>query len=286
MSAIGRIFLVLNLILSALFVGWASKVIKHEDSYRSQYEQAVTDAEAAAKAAEAELTAVSAQLQTVKAEEANATSERDDAEREVANLKADLEAERQRVADLESNVKTMTASLSDINATLGSMEDSKNNAVADAREARDARDAAVSARMQADTARKSVEDSLDQANQRIADLEVALTSANKMVSRQSAQLATIVNDYNIDLSSLMDQPYVEATVLSVKEANGIALVALNVGSDDNIKRGMTFQIWKNGRYKGEVRIESVTPGMSSALVTVLADDSVPMAEGDNAATRL
>ncbi len=49
---------------------------------------------------------------------------------------------------------------------------------------------------------------------------------------------------------------------------------------------MTFQIWHQGRYKGEVRVESVSPKMCSALVTMLADDSVPMAEGDNAATRL
>lgn len=286
MSAIGRIFLVLNLILSALFVGWAAKVIKEEDSYRAQYQTAVADAEAAAEEAEEAQSALSAQLNTARAEEATVVSQRDDFEREVANLKEDLASERQRVAELESNVKTMTASLEGFRSTIESMEASKDAAVADAREAREARDEAVAARMTADTSRKGVEDELDQAQARIADLEMELTTAEKMVSRQSAQLATIVDEYNIDLSSIMDQPYVEANVLSVKESGGISLVALNVGSNDNVKRGMTFQIWNDGKYKGEVRVESVTPDMCSALVTMLADDSTPMSEGDNAATRL
>ena len=204
----------------------------------------------------------------------------------MANLKSDLETERLRVAELESNDKTMTNALSGFSTRIESMDSAKDAAVAEARDAMAERDAAVAARMQADTQRKEAEDMLDQANLQIADLEKDLTASEKMVSRQSAQLATIVDEYQIDLDKLMSQEYVEGNVLSVKNADGISLVALNVGSEDKVMRGMTFQIWHQGRYKGEVRVESVSPKMCSALVTMLADDSVPMAEGDNAATRL
>lgn len=286
MSAIGRIFLVLNLILSALFVGWAAKVIKEEESYRNQFESAVTEAETAADKAADDLSAMTAERDTARANQAAVASQRDDFEREVASLKADLETERQRVADLTSNDKTMTNNIAGLNATIESLSSSKDAAVSDLRDATAERDAAVQARMAADTARKGVEDALDQAQLRIADLETELTAATKMVSRQDAQLATIVEQYQIDLDSIMDQPYVEATVLSVKQAGDISLVALNVGSNDEVKRGMTFQIWRDGRYKGEVRVESVTPNMCSALVTSLADQGMPMSEGDNAATHL
>lgn len=286
MSAIGRIFLVLNLILSALFVGWAAKIINAENSYRTQYETKVSEAEAADMAANKRIDELSAQLSTQKALQADVAGERDDLEREVANLKSDLETERQRAAELESNDKTMTNALSGFSTRIESMDSAKDAAVAEARDAMAERDAAVAARMQADTARKKAEDMLDQANLQIADLEKELTASTKMVSRQSAQLATIVDEYNIDLDKLMSQEYVEGNVLSVKNADGISLVALNVGSDNKVMRGMTFQIWNQGRYKGEVRVESVSPTMCSALVTMLADDSTPMAEGDNAATRL
>jgi chromosome segregation ATPase len=286
MSAIGRIFLVLNLILSALFVGWAAKIINAENSYRTQYETKVSEAEAADMAANQRIDELSAQLSTQKALQADVAGERDDLEREVANLKSDLETERLRVAELESNDKTMTNALSGFSTRIESMDSAKDAAVAEARDAMAERDAAVAARMQADTQRKEAEDMLDQANLQIADLEKDLTASEKMVSRQSAQLATIVDEYQIDLDKLMSQEYVEGNVLSVKNADGISLVALNVGSEDKVMRGMTFQIWHQGRYKGEVRVESVSPKMCSALVTMLADDSVPMAEGDNAATRL
>jgi chromosome segregation ATPase len=286
MSAIGRIFLVLNLILSALFVGWAAKIINAENSYRTQYETKVSEAEAADMAANQRIDELSAQLSTQKALQADVAGERDDLEREVANLKSDLETERLRVAELESNDKTMTNALSGFSTRIESMDSAKDAAVAEARDAMAERDAAVAARMQADTQRKKAEDMLDQANLQIADLEKDLTASEKMVSRQSAQLATIVDEYQIDLDKLMSQEYVEGNVLSVKNADGISLVALNVGSEDKVMRGMTFQIWHQGRYKGEVRVESVSPKMCSALVTMLADDSVPMAEGDNAATRL
>ena len=70
---------------------------------------------------------------------------------------------------------------------------------------------------------------------------------------------------------LLDQPMINASVLSVKKADGFDLVALNVGSDDDVMRGMTFQIWSGGQYKGEVRVDSVMPGMCSAIVTTSVD---------------
>ena len=269
MSAIGRIFLVLNLILSALFVGWAAKIINAENSYRTQYETKVSEAEAADMAANQRIDELSAQLSTQKALQADVAGERDDLEREVANLKSDLETERLRVAELESNDKTMTNALSGFRTRIESMVSATDAADAEARDAMAERDAAVAARMQADTQRKKAEDMLDQANLQIADLEKDLTASEKMVSRQSAQLATIVDEYQIDLDKLMSHEYVEGNVLSVKNADGISLVALNVGSEDKVMRGMTFQIWHQGRYKGEVRVESVSPKMCSALMTML-----------------
>jgi len=179
----------------------------------------------------------------------------------------------------------MTNSLGDLNSTLSSLEDAKDAAVAEARSSQAERDEAVAARMDADTARADVEDQLDQASLYIADLEKQLTSNLALISRKDAQLATIVDEYNIDLGKLLDQPLIEAAVLSVKKADGINLVALNVGSDNNVARGMTFQIWSGGQYKGEVRVDNVMPNMCSALVTIAVDGTM-IAEGDNAATRL
>lgn len=285
MSAIGRIFLVLNLILSALFLGWASQVLAKSDEWRGKYDEKVAELAQTTEELTAEADAFSSQLNAAKARNAAVVGERDGFEQQVKDLQADLDDANGQLAAARGDVTTMTNSLGDINTTLSSVEEAKDNAVAEARQAQSERDEAVAARMDADAARTMVEDKLDKAQLRIADLEKALTSTQALVSRKDAQLATIVDEYNIDLGKLLDQPLINASVLSVKKGDGFDLVALNVGSDDEVTRGMTFQIWSGGQYKGEVRVDSVMPGMCSAIVTTSVDGT-SMAEGDNAATRL
>jgi len=285
MSAIGRIFLVLNLILSALFLGWASQVLAKSDEWRGKYDEKVAELATTSANLEEEANALSAQLTAASARNATIVGERDGLEQQATDLQTDLETANGRASGLQGDVTTMTNSLGDLNTTLSSLEEAKDSAVAEARQAQTERDEAVATRMEADAARTDVEDQLDQASLRIADLEMALTSTQAMVSRKDAQLATIVDEYNIDLDKLLDQPMINAAVLSVKKADGFDLVALNVGSDDEVMRGMTFQIWSGGQYKGEVRVDSVMPGMCSAIVTTSVDGT-SMSEGDNAATRL
>jgi predicted nucleic acid-binding Zn-ribbon protein len=285
MSAIGRIFLVLNLILSALFVGWASNYLNQSEEWRGKYDGKVSELVETTQKLNEEADALQAKLDAATARLATAESQRDGFERQAADRQTELDTERGRAASLQGDVTTMTNSLSDLNTTLSTLEDAKDAAVAEARQAQSERDDAVAARMDADAARTEIEDQLDKAGLRIVDLETALTSTQSMLSRKDAQLATIVDEYNIDLKKLLDQPLIEAAVLSVKNSDGFSLVALNVGSDDKVERGMTFQIWSGGQYKGEVRVDSVMPGMCSALVTT-AVDGTSISEGDNAATRL
>ena len=285
MSAIGRIFLVLNLILSALFVGWAANLIKVEDGYRTQLEETQAELAQAQEDADNEAASLQAQLGTAESREATTRNERDAARNEAQGLSDDIEALRAEKASLQADITRMSNSLGDINTTLASVEAAKDRAVDEARTADAERDDAVDARMEADTARIQAEDALDSANGRIAQLEADLNDALAMGSKLETQLATVVAEYNVPVGALLEQPYVEATVLSVKNTADFSMVALNVGSDDAVKKGMTFEIWSGGQYKGTVRVDNVTPNMCSALVT-LAVDGTYIAEGDNAATRL
>jgi invasion protein IalB len=104
-------------------------------------------------------------------------------------------------------------------------------------------------------------------------------------SKYKTQLDTVVAEYKVPIGDVLEQPLVEATVLSVKNTADFSMVALNVGSDNMVEKGMTFEIWAGDMYKGQVRVDNVTPNMCSALVT-LAVDGASIAEGDNAATRL
>ena len=63
------------------------------------------------------------------------------------------------------------------------------------------------------------------------------------------------------------------------------LVALNVGAEAGVTRGMTFQIYSGSTWKGQVRVENVQPGMSSALILDMKQGET-INQGDSAATIL
>ncbi|MDF1799090.1 MAG: hypothetical protein P1V81_07940 [Planctomycetota bacterium] len=285
MSAIGRIFLVLNLILSALFLGWASQVLAKSDEYKGQLETAVAEHAEAQNKLDEDIRALQAQLTSSETNYLTAKNDRDTARNQAQALQEDLDALSAEKQALGQDVTTMSNNLGDINTTLASVAAAKDRAVEAAREASSQRDSAVKARMEAESARVDAEDSLDAANGMIAALETQLNSALAEASHFKTQLDTVVAEYNVPIGDVLDQPLVEATVLSVKNTDQFSMVALNVGSDDKVKKGMTFEIWQGGKYKGQVRVDSVTPAMCSALVT-LAVDGASISEGDNASTRL
>lgn len=285
MSAIGRIFLVLNLILSAVFLGWASNALSTSEEYKGQLEAKqveLAEAQAAGDAAAADL---QAQLNTAKASAATARNSRDDFETLSTGLKTDLEAQTARNETLNGNVTIIGSNLADLNNTLAAVEKAKDDAVALAAKAKADADKATRDKMDADKARAAAEDNLDQADAMIAMLEAKNNSAMSSISELETTLATAVEIYNIPLSEIRRQPLVNGTVLSVLDRDGISLVSLNVGSDDEVTRGMTFEVWAGGQYKAQVRVESVMPGMCSALVIKTVDGTTIM-EGDHADTRL
>ena len=79
MSPIGRIFIVLNLILAALFLGWASLNLATSHEYKGKYEAEVTAKEAAAAEFEDQIATLRGELDTKRTEADDARRERDQA---------------------------------------------------------------------------------------------------------------------------------------------------------------------------------------------------------------
>ena len=81
-------------------------------------------------------------------------------------------------------------------------------------------------------------------------------------------------------ASIASTPAIQGRVLQVSYDLKPGLVALNVGSEQGVKRGMTFQIFSGSTWKGQVRVENVQPGMSSALITDMTAGQT-IAQGDD-----
>lgn len=285
MSTIAKIFTVLNLILAAAFLGWAAQALKANQEWRQKYDKSVLDSTAAATAATTERTKLVAEV-TEKDKRIQAlTSELDG----VKNDKARLDT---TVADLNAKGAQMQSSLAAISTTLQGIEDSKAQLQKEKDQAEKAQREADTARMAADQAKADAEKmandlkgQLDTANNSIADKEKALTTKEKERTSLETSLATLQANTHASVSDFASVPDIQAGVLDVSFTPEPGIVSLNVGSNKNVKRGYTFEIYDGKTYKGQVRVEFVHPDMCSAVI-VRKVPGQTIHQGDSAATRL
>jgi len=285
MSSIGRIFIVLNLILSAAFLGWAANTVATNQDYKAQFL-----AEQDARTADVEDLEGQRDMQRSRADElensrASTREERDLSIARAESLDGQLAEAKRENDQLRGEVTTISETLSGFNDTISTVSAAKDRAVADARQMERERDGARDDQLAAELAEATAEEGLTDARATIVQMEMKLNETSLDLSRTQTKLATLVDMTGVTLDQLISQPLINASVLSVKNDLAPGLVALNVGQSSGVKRGMTFEIYRDSVYKGQVRVQSVRPEMCSALV-VRTVDGTSMSQGDQASTRL
>lgn len=285
MSAIGRIFVILNLVLAAAFVGYASTSLAKGSSWKKQYEDEAKAHAETKSLLDADKSKLQTELNTERGLKEQYMTQADAAKAEADRNAADLETARRTIADLTASVSSIEATLAGYNQTIAQVSSAKDAAVADAREQERARVAAEAARDAAVLAQRDAQDGLTASEQAIAQLERDLTASRKEASKLDAEINQLVATTGVPRGSIASTPPISGRVLQVSYDLKPGLVALNVGSEQGVKRGMTFQIYSGSTWKGQVRVENVQPGMSSALITDMSTGQT-IAQGDNAATIL
>lgn len=285
MSSIGKIFAILNVALAAAFLGWAVNLVESGNDYKGQLDTANREHEEATASLEEELAGLREQLNQAKDQQ---RTHREDAAR--AKDRADsAEAQLQQAENANAQLRGDISKLTDINsgfkATIDNLEQGKSAAMKMASEAVSERDDAERAQREAEGAKRDAEEAMAGAERRIASLEADLVAARSKAETLQAQLQAAISQTGISLSDVSAQPLIEGAVLEVRTNVPPGLVALNVGSDDGVQQGMTFEIYGPSDYKGRVQVTSVLPDKCSALVT-LQNQGTSIARGDRATTRL
>lgn len=284
MSPIGKFFLVLNLVLAALFVGVAASLIGTADSYRVKYESAQQECQAQLEAKDQEIGDLSARLTASEAERSRLITENDNLKAEKTALSESLETERQRNAELTERLTGIEAKLGDLESTnrdLAQQLESSQRQVAQLREERDAAlDARDAAQSEATQAREEAKIALGKAG----DLELQLSRLQANYDECEAKLGQVVALTGFDLESINAQPMMEGVVLSADVVDGEPIVILNLGKQDGVQPGFTFDVYRGGDYKGRIRVETVNDTKSAA--TLILEGTAPIEAGDHVTTRL
>lgn len=284
MSTIGKFFVVLNLVLAGLFVGSSASLIGSADSYRTQLEtEQGLKADLKAKMDEevGRLTSMNNQAQS---EVARLQGDNSSLTAEKTALTESLESERQQNGDLRESLQTIEGKLGDLEGTNRDQANQLDGLRRQYETVRQERDDALSAREQALAAANAAEDSSNMANGRASDLELQLARALDRAEMAEAQLGTVVALYDVDLASISAQPQMEGSVLSVDYVDGTAYVVINLGSNDKVQRGYSYDVYNGSTYKGRIQVQTVNESKSAATVSLAGVAQI--ASGDRIVTRL
>jgi uncharacterized protein (DUF2126 family) len=279
MSPIGRLFVVLNLILAAIFVGFAGTYLQSADDWKTKHDDVVTEKNELETRLEGQLAAVSQDLVAMERRHNQADQAR-------ANLETDnarLVAENER---LQSTLTAIQGDVASLQASAATVASSIDRATTDAAQARQASIAASAERDEAVRARLTAEADLRDANVQIAQLTDTIGERDTRIAALDANIreqgvllqVAIANGF----VPAMAQPSLEGTVNHV--AAGGKLVTITVTDNPSaaeIKPGYSFAIYRGEDYKGEAHVTSVDGNFAFCRVE---GNGRPIMIGDSAKT--
>jgi len=282
MSSIGKIFVVLNLVLSLLVVGAAGSLLRQtevtkadiaaKDKELAAANTALEDANSGFSVRERELTESKQRLQEEK-------DDLDVARLNLENTNKRIEADNQQLRD---DVTKITASIEALQTSYTSTLQRSQELSDKNEELRNESIAAKEAERQAELAKRDLTDQITAANTKATDLEGQFTTAQDEIKGLQAQLAVAAAS-GFDSAAIMAMPQIDATVAEVDPTYGF--VILDKGSRDDVKKGFTFEVYRGGTYLGRVKVDEVYNDYSTARIEIKAPD-VAMQRFDKASTHL
>jgi chromosome segregation ATPase len=281
MSPIGRIFIVLNLILSAAFLGWASNAVQKTEKYKDDLAAAKKAHADELAAKEKELSDLGVELNGVKDQQRTFREQRDGFEAESNRLKTQLDEFKRANDTMSANLTKIQSTLGDYNNSITQLSQQKDAAIERAHEAERARDAAVAEKDAAVVAKSNAEEATNNANTRIGDLEGEKVALMQKIDDLDTRITVMTREGGLALNQFQPQKAIEALVMDVNK--DLKLVVINRGKKDEVQVGYVFDIYRGSQYKGQVRINDVQDSISSG--TILHEKS-SIGRGDSASTSL
>jgi hypothetical protein len=284
MSPIGKVFIVLNLVLSAIFVGAAATLIQTGSNYRVEAEDLQTQLDDANKVSETTIgelrtanTALAGEKDRVAADKAQLVSEK-------SALEDELKTEREQNADLRERLTSIDGKLGDLGSTNRQQEARIAELNVQGTNLRSERDDALDERDDAVAEREGAVRTADAVTRERDELQIALGRSRELAESKDAKLQEVAKLYKIDLNNLNDQPDLSGRVTDVDSTHGTTVVVVNLGKNDGVKPGHTFDVYNGKVYKGKIHVETVNTHQCAATISMAGKGDITA--GDAVVTRL
>lgn len=281
MSGVAKILIVLNLVLAIAFLGAAATFLGVQESWKLRWtkDTEAKDAEIAtlteARNAESrkfndqrEMTSqLQIELQTAKTKQEAKDVEYENVVATHNRLLADYESLAETAKKLEGTIARLTQEKD-------ALTKQKDDAVADTQKAKGEMNDAV-------TEQHRLQALVDDVNKSLAELEIRAVAMGEEINTKDLMIAAYKDKFG-PLEGVLAMPPITAKVTNVSEDYNIIL--LSVGSDDNVKPGYEFTIFRGDEYVGKVVVNKVEKDFCAGYSKQEVQRKQIMA-GDDAKTR-
>lgn len=270
MSTIGRIFIVLNLILAGVFVGFASTYLQQAADYKAKYEQEQADRAADVERLNDQLkvaTNEKSRIEGLLLQSQSNLSRQETRNSELADENQRLDAQ---LSQLDAAMQSMKSSMSAVNSSIERATSSSENALNQALAAQAERDAAVRAKDVAEADLADARNMITSLEETVAEREAALVAAGDKIDEQDIIIGNIVRNWpGVNVPALA-MPDLKGTVQHVA-GRLVTITVTQNPTESEIKPGYRFAIAGGDSYKGEAFVKEVDGQTAFCTMTILKD---------------
>ena len=287
MSALAKVFVVFVFMLSILFFGTSATLYLTREDWAKNYDEFKEE--------------VTKSVDELKDRNETLKSERDDLEDALRLVSEDELQKAGTIQKLRNELKGKDAQIANISATRdeainaktatdnvnASLVSQNTTLTGQLDQAHDKRDDAIDAQKVANAEKFRMKRDLDATTQELHQARVEHNTLSEKFDSLELAYGAVEKKLGKDgieaiLSGLVSPP-IDALVVELD--SNLNLVVLSVGSQDEVKEGVEFTIYREDKFVGKVRVSKVYENLAGARVLFTAEGS-DIRQGDRATTRI
>jgi hypothetical protein len=284
LSGLTKTFIVLHVVLSLMLAAglivFINRTENFKDSLKDQ-KQAVALAKTEAGNAKADASNWRAQTDAARLARDAAVA---DKIQTVASLNNDIATLKGQLAANDSTIKINAVTGDNLTAALTASEAQRTALGASLASTRTDYDTSVKKVSDLNTAISDLTNRLEVATRKMTDFQEQLAEERSSNQRLTALVKDMGGTVNGPTGLQGGAPSINAVILATNNQNGIPLATISVGSDDQVKPGMQFQIINDKNFLGVLTIETVD--QQSATGKLEGPKVSSIRTGDQAKTQL
>ena len=277
MSTVAKVFVVLNFLLAALFLGSASALLGHSDHWKARHTSDTAKLSAdlnteknKSKSLESELSKAQADKNAADAAAGERKREAETLQTQNATLKEKFDTLLAAHASATRALQIAQATIDNVQKLVGVLQESRKTDIDNLTKALAEKNEAV--KMQ-----NGLEANLADAMQQLKDALAKLSTTQIALQRATFELEAYKARYPGGPGT--EQPWQVGKVLTADATNNIVVISL--GSEDGVKVGYTYAVSRGNQFIATITVMSAQAKMAAGKVTLGNGSPMP---GDDIAT--